>query len=66
MSTCPNLEKCGFVKKYGETKKLAIKGFISMYCQGDKQNICERKKYKQLHNSPPSDEMMPNGNFIIE
>ena len=64
MQTCVNLESCGFMKKHGETKKLAIKGFIIMYCKGDKQNLCERKKYKQLYGSNPADEMMPNGSLL--
>ncbi|AQR95209.1 hypothetical protein CLSAP_25250 [Clostridium saccharoperbutylacetonicum] len=37
MSDCQNLEKCGFVKKYGESKALAVKGFVAMYCMSKKQ-----------------------------
>lgn len=35
MSDCPNLTNCGFMKKYADTKSLAIKGFITMYCKGE-------------------------------
>jgi hypothetical protein len=47
MSDCPNLEKCGFVKKYGESKALSVKGFVTIYCKNEKQNECKRKEYKQ-------------------
>ena len=58
---CPNLAQCGFVKKYGTSKSLAVKGFIAMYCKSDKQSICKRKEYKEKMGKPPSDDMMPNG-----
>lgn len=61
---CEFLEKCGLFKKYQETKELACRGFISKYCQGPKQNECERKKYRQEQGTPPSDDMMPNGKII--
>lgn len=61
MSDCELLEKCGFFKKHQQSKELACKGFISLYCKGSKQTDCERKKYRQAHNKPPEDDMMPNG-----
>lgn len=64
MGDCQNLEKCGFVKKYGESKGLAVKGFVSMYCKTEKQNECKRKEYKMKNGAAPSDEMLPNGGFI--
>lgn len=64
MVECSNLEKCGFVKKYKETKSLAVKGFINMYCKSEKQSECIRKQYKQEHGTLPPDNMMPNGAFI--
>lgn len=66
MSDCPNLEKCGFVKKYGESRAHAVKGFVKMYCKNEKQNECKRKEYKQKNGVAPSDEMLPNGGFIKE
>jgi len=38
MNDCQNLEKCGFVKKYGESKALVVNGFIKMYCKSENQN----------------------------
>ena len=64
MNDCPNLDKCGFVKKYGESRGLAVKGFISMYCKTEKQNECKRKEYKIKNGVANSDEMLPNGGFI--
>lgn len=58
---CPNLVNCGFIKKYGESKSLAVKGFISMYCKSVKQDECKRKEYKKINGNPPVDEMLPNG-----
>ena len=64
MGDCPNLEKCGFFKKYADTKSLAIKGFVAMYCKSPKQDECQRKKYKEKNGVPPTDDMMPNGGMI--
>ena len=58
---CINFETCGFIKKHSEEKALAVKGFIKMYCQGEKQEECIRKQYKKAHGTAPSDDMMPNG-----
>lgn len=61
MKDCPNLAGCGFVKKYGDTKSLAVNGFIKLYCKAEKQDECLRKAYKNEHGIAPPDEMMPNG-----
>jgi hypothetical protein len=62
---CELLSKCGFFKKYADTKELACKGFISQYCQGPKQKECKRMEYRLKHGIPPSDDMMPTGQIII-
>jgi hypothetical protein len=62
---CESLEKCGFFKKYDTIKNLACKGFILQYCKGPQMNDCLRKKYRQEHGTPPSDDMMPNGQMIV-
>lgn len=64
MAECELLDKCGFFKKYQAAKDLVCKGFIAQYCQGAKMNECERKKYRQAHGTPPSDDMMPSGHMI--
>jgi hypothetical protein len=58
---CANLANCGFFKKYNGEKRAACMGFIRLYCQGEQQGCCERKKYRAEHNAPPPDNMMPNG-----
>ena len=63
---CELLEKCGFFKKYQESKNLACKGFINQYCKGPKLNECERKKYREEHGEPPSDDMMPSGQMVSQ
>jgi hypothetical protein len=61
MSDCPNLPACGFMKKYGTSKELACKGFVALFCRGDKQCDCLRKQYRQTNGCAPPDDMMPNG-----
>lgn len=64
MKECEMLNNCGFFKKYRQTKDLACKGFMRMYCRGDKQEECKRKQYKKQHGHPPSDDMLPSGHMI--
>lgn len=61
---CELLDKCGFFKKYSETKDLACRGFIRLYCNGPKMNECKRKEYRKQHGVPPDDAMMPNGTLL--
>jgi hypothetical protein len=62
---CELLEKCGFFKKFQTTKDLACKGFMIQFCRGPKMSDCVRKRYRQEHGTPPSDDMMPNGKMIV-
>ena len=61
---CALLEKCGFFKKYQDTKDLACRGFIASYCKGPKINDCKRLEYRNKHGVPPSDDMLPTGQTI--
>ena len=63
-TNCELLEKCGFFRKYRETKDLACRGFLHMYCQGPKMIECKRKEYRRQHGAAPPDDMMPNGMMI--
>ena len=63
---CELLEKCGFFKKYQAIKDLACKGFIKLYCRGSKKDICKRKHYLAEHGEPPSDDMLPSGNMVVD
>jgi hypothetical protein len=65
MTECQNLPNCGFMKKFNESKNLACKGFIVLYCRGEQQGNCKRKQYKATHGAPPADEMMPNGQMVL-
>jgi len=62
---CEYLEKCGFFIKYCETKDLACRGFINMYCKGTKMAECKRQEYRNKNGIPPLDDMMPSGQLII-
>ena len=63
---CVLLEKCGFFKKFGNNKDYTTQGFIELYCKGPKQNECVRKKYREEHGTPPSDDMMPTGEMMSQ
>jgi hypothetical protein len=62
---CKLLGTCGFFRKFNESKNLACKGFILMYCKGDKMDECKRLEYRELHGIPPSDDMMPSGQKCV-
>ena len=64
MSECEKLAKCGFIRKYKDSKSMACKGFIHQYCNGPKQEQCKRKEYSIANGTPPSDEMLPSGKMI--
>ena len=60
---CVNLEKCPFVKYCEENDAgMSVRGFIHMYCRGDRQDQCIRKNLCDAFGRAvvPVD-MMPNG-----
>ena len=65
MPECDKLATCNFFKTYENEKELetSLRGFAHMYCNGDKQDDCIRKKISQILGGsdkvPPN--MMPNG-----
>jgi hypothetical protein len=61
MGECPDLQKCGFMRKYEKIMELSVQGFIRLYCKGNMQAECKRKEYKNKNGQPPSDDMMPSG-----
>ncbi|MDQ7032909.1 MAG: methyl-accepting chemotaxis protein [Desulfonauticus sp.] len=61
---CPRLDKCGFVKRYGNSKDKLVIGFVNSYCKGGLMDECKRKIYAEKHGHPPVDEMMPNGKMV--
>lgn len=62
--SCEHLKTCGFFKKYEDSKKGACRGFIDLYCCGEKRDACERKQYRKAHGTPPPDDMLPNGSIV--
>ena len=65
MQGCEKLTACTFIKAYEscETLELALKGFVSLYCNGNKHDTCIRKKVNKVlggHHCVPMN-MMPNG-----
>jgi len=63
MKECKNLEKCSFVKACASLNKdKAVKGFVSMYCKGRRQEDCIRLQLCNAYGKEivPSN-MMPTG-----
>ncbi len=65
MTECKYLSKCGFFKKWGQSKNLACKGFIRLYCKGYKHDRCKRLEYRLKNGKPPDDDMLPNGLMCV-
>jgi hypothetical protein len=65
MGDCEKLANCAFFKTYqnDENVKYALKGFVRLYCQGDKQDQCIRKQVSKTLGGPEHVpvNMMPNG-----
>ncbi len=60
---CQNLEKCSFVKYCeGTVKADSAKGFVLMYCKGDRQSSCIRCQLSMKFGKEAVPmNMMPNG-----
>ena len=43
---CANMKQCTFFQMYAREEKYraAVSGFIRMYCRGQKQDVCVRKR----------------------
>lgn len=63
---CELLEKCGFFLKYRNYDNEACEELIAIYCKGSMMDECKRKEYLDKHGGPPSDDMLPDGEMIIE
>jgi len=64
---CTNLMGCTFVNEYAADSKIsmAVSGFMSSYCHGDKEAICVRKIIKQrLGPDKLPANMMPSGHHV--
>jgi len=64
MAGCELLQSCAFFKEYekDDSRKLALGGMIRLYCQGENQSACVRKKVRQkLGPEQIPVNMMPNG-----
>ncbi len=67
MSDCDKLMTCAFFKRYesDHDRKLALAGLARIYCKGEKQGECIRKKVsKVLGADKVPVNMLPNGYAI--
>lgn len=58
---CELLNTCAFFAKYNDKKDTACRGFIALYCKGEKMAQCKRLEFRKKHGVAPSEDMMPNG-----
>lgn len=63
-NVCGNHSNCGFFKKYATSEKAVDLGVLKLYCQGPRQEACERMVYRKTFSSVPPDEMFPNGALV--
>ena len=61
---CKLLAKCGIFNKYQGSQYGLCNALINQYCQGGKQSQCKRMMYREMHNKPPPDEMVPTGQIF--
>jgi len=64
MFECELINRCGFFAKYQESKDLACRGFMNLYCRGPQQSECKRLQYRAKHGFPPGDDMLPTGQMV--
>lgn len=62
---CENIATCNFFKHFEENleRQMVLRGFIRIYCKGDRQDKCMRKQISKRFGGGqfvPSN-MMPNG-----
>lgn len=61
---CELISKCGFFNKFKGTSDDFLNTIMTAYCQGEKQDECKRKAYRNQHGKPPADEMLPTGEML--
>jgi len=61
MPDCPFLERCPVFKKF-KSEGLA-NYWISIYCKGENQDECERKKLAETNQQVPLG-LLPNGTYL--
>jgi hypothetical protein len=59
--TCEFLSGCAFFNKYKEPLGAAYDGFVALYCNGPKLEVCKRRQYRIEKGEPPAEDMLPNG-----
>ena len=59
-----HLQSVDFSKSTKQPKTWSAKGLLYGIVVDPQMNECMRKKYRQEHGTPPSDDMMPSGKMI--
>lgn len=66
MSPCPKLDSCRFFVKHGKEIPEASRALVVLYCRGNLQARCKRLEFLEEHGVRPSDDMMPNGDHLLD
>ncbi len=64
--TCPKLERCPFFVKYGSELPETCRALVELYCRGDHQHHCKRLTFLEEHGYRPPDDLMPNGDHLLD
>ncbi|PLX80277.1 MAG: hypothetical protein C0616_08845 [Desulfuromonas sp.] len=61
MEACQCLPSCEFILKYIPQVRPHWDEFVTLYCQGEFQDVCERRKWFVVKGDVPPPELMPSG-----
>jgi hypothetical protein len=61
MTECELINKCCFYQKFKDKHAVVWKDLIGEYCQGTKNDSCERKLFFQAHQTCAPDTLTPFG-----
>lgn len=64
MAKCQYFNDCEFVLRYVPKVKPHWDDFVSLYCQGDFQDICKRLEWINMHGAKPAADLMPTGQRV--
>ena len=66
MARCEHFQDCEFVLRHVARVKPHWDDFVSLYCNGDFQDVCKRRAWFKEHGTEPSPDLMPTGKTVPE
>lgn len=61
---CRHLKDCSFVLTYVRRAKPHWDDFVTLYCNGDFQDVCKRLEWFRTGRGTPPPELMPTGHQV--